>query len=241
MNRRVISAVLAVVLASAGTFVLVAYVRSAEQRALAGEQTTTVFVVSEAIEKGTPGEAIRSRVTETSVPAKVRAADAVTDLDELEGNVAAVDLVAGEQLLASRFVSPAAYASENRIDVPEGSQLVTVELEPQRAVGNQLRPGDRVGFFASFTDAEDGAATHLTLHKLLVAGVQTNDTAQEESEEGDVAAAPASTLFVTLAVEAEVAERVVFAAEHGSVWLSLEPAEAVEDGTRIQTMETIFQ
>ena len=38
MNRRIIGALVALVLAAMGTFILLAYVRTAEDRALAGEQ-----------------------------------------------------------------------------------------------------------------------------------------------------------------------------------------------------------
>ena len=39
--------------------------------------------------------------------------------------------------------------------------------------------------------------------------------------------------MVTLALSAQQAEPVVFGAEHGSLWLSLEPEGAVTDGTRV--------
>ena len=58
MNRRLIGLVLAILLAAGGTFVLVSYVRGAEDRALAGEQSVEVLVVDRPIAKGTAAASI---------------------------------------------------------------------------------------------------------------------------------------------------------------------------------------
>lgn len=134
MQRRLVAGVLAAALAAAGTLVLVLYVSGAERRALAGEETVDVLVVREEITRGTKGEEVAELVESEQVPAKVRALDGVEDLESLQGRVAAIDLMPGEQVVASRFVDPAAMQA-SRIDVPEGLQVVTVSLEPQRSVG----------------------------------------------------------------------------------------------------------
>ena len=150
MNRRVLGAVAAILLAAVGTFVLVAYVQGAEQRALEGEQTVTVLVVSEPIEKGTPASEIADRVTSELIPAKVQTAGTVEDLAELEGTVAAVDLLPGDQIVASRFITPSAFQAARPVEIPEGLLEVTVSLNPERAFGGQVSPGDTVAVVASF-------------------------------------------------------------------------------------------
>ncbi|MGH9188690.1 MAG: hypothetical protein ACRD0Q_01435, partial [Acidimicrobiales bacterium] len=55
-------------------------------------------------------------------------------------------------------------------------------------------------------------------------------------QEGAQPAAPEDVLLVTLALDGPAAERVVFAAEHGTVWLSYEPLGADEGGTKIITI-----
>src|SRR3712207_556137 len=103
MNRRIIGSVVAVILAALGTFTLVAYVQGAEDRAIAGEQVVPVLVVRQDVSKGTRAEDLGEAVEVERVPAKVKAEGAVSDLAALSGKVAAVDLVAGEQVVASRF------------------------------------------------------------------------------------------------------------------------------------------
>lgn len=283
MARRVIGVVVAVVLAAVGTVVLVNYVRTAEERALAGEETVEVLVVQQPIDEGTPAEAIGERVVTERVPAKVRAAGGVNDLTQIEGRVAATELVPGEQVVTSRFVEPAVYEAQQAIEIPEGMQLVTIRVDQVRSVGGTIRPGHTVGLIGSFTGVEAeveatddegqtvqvtevvGDTTGFVVHKALVARVQTDvmpedgdiptfgqtsesDTAEGAGDEAQAAHAGARTVdnvppgqfLITLAVEAADAEKVVFAAEYGGIWLTLEPDHAVEDGTRVQTRGTIY-
>ncbi len=140
----------AIVLAAVGTLLLISYVQSAEQRAREGQELAKVLVVDQLIEKGTLAELIGDSVKEVEVPLDVLADNAVTDLTELEGLVATTDLIPGEQVIASRFQTPAAVAAESRVEVPPEFLQVTIPLDPARAVGGRLVPGDRVVFIGSF-------------------------------------------------------------------------------------------
>ena len=48
-----------------------------------------------------------------------------------------------------------------------------------------------------------------------------------------------SPVMVTLAVNAHDAETLIYGAEHGTLWLSLEPADAVVSGTRVVTRDKV--
>lgn len=260
MNRKVISGVVAVVLAAVGTLALVTFVRGAEDRALAGERTVNVLVVAEAVNKGARAEDISGAVRTEKIPAKVQAAGSVESLDALAGKVAAVDLVKGEQIVAARFVEPAALQTASEVDVPEGLQEITVALAPERAVGGNVRPGDTVGVFASFNPftlkgasaqgeleekGETPNTTHLVFHKVLVTNVQAGPQevlapAQDDEDSLAPNPAPAGQILVTLAVDAGQAERIVFTAEYGTLWLSNEDANATEQGTKIRTRLDIY-
>ncbi len=255
MRRRVTGIVAALVLASLGTMLLVVYVQSARDEAVAGERMVDVLVVSDAIDKGTEVADVGGSVDTKQVPAKVRADGAVDDLGDLSDElVVAVDLVPGEQLVASRFVTRQQAA---RGDVPEGLQEVTVPLDPARALGGRIAAGDTVGVFLSFdpfdigtTGSKTANSTHLELHKVVVSRVQfdnsassigSSDDGSEDEGSESTADAPAGTFLVTLAVDAPSAERVIFAAEHGFVWLSNEPLEAEEGGTSVVTRGNIYE
>jgi pilus assembly protein CpaB len=278
MKRRVIGIVLALVLAAAGTAALVAYVQSSTDDE--AEPQVSVLVVSESIRQGADLGEIEDRVALTEVPERLVAADALSDLAGLAPDlVAAVELQPGEQLLRSRLVEARTLV---RADVPEGLQELTIALDPERAVGGELQAGDTVGVVLSFDPFDISAAsqpgqpgetvpggepatagartpntTHLTLHKVLVTGVQYSQQDSERASEiqsGDsedsedtdatlaptVAEAPGDQLLVTLAVRAPEVEQIVFAAEFGYIWLTSEGLDADEDGTRILTLDQVY-
>ncbi|MDH3679710.1 MAG: RcpC/CpaB family pilus assembly protein [Acidimicrobiia bacterium] len=255
MSRRIAGFVVAILLAVVGTVALVAYVGSAEQRALAGEELVEVYVVSTAIASGTSVEDIEDRVIVERVPVKVRATGAVDSLPALAGQVATVDLMPGEQLVASRFGQRTEFADrEVGIDVPDDMVEVTVELDAQRAVGGLLEAGQTVAVFASFdpfqlsrtvvdVDGEtvplpssvaedlDGStsnSTDLLLHKVLVTAVQEPAGRGPVENQQRLTTSPEETVFVTLAVAPFDAERLVFTAEFGNIWLAIE-RETVPD------------
>ncbi len=240
MRRRLVAAFAAVLLLVVGTVVLLAYVRGADARALAGTRTVEVLVVDEPIPEGTPAADVGALVRTEVLPAKAALAGRVTDLSSLTGQVSTVDLQPGEQLLASRFRSPDDLQAPGTVAVPAGLQEVSVLLEPQRAVGGRLAAGDTVGVLVSLSDAR----THAVLHAVLVTQVQ-GAPAPVSAEGGTATAsaggpAPAASLMITLAVSAAQAEAVVFGAEHGTLWFSLEPDGADVSGTDVITPENIY-
>src|SRR3954451_22337275 len=133
--RRLLAALAALVLTLVGAVVLVAYVRGADARALAGVQTVPVLVVDQPVPAGTPGNQLADLVRTELLPAKAAAPGRVTDLDELAGTVATVNLQPAEQLLASRFVAPSDLRAAGTVGVPPGDPEISVLLAPQRAVG----------------------------------------------------------------------------------------------------------
>jgi len=244
VKRRFLAALAAIVLLVAGTVVLVAYVRGADSRALAGVRSVEVLVADELIPEGTPADEISGMVRTETVPAKSAVAGRVTDLDALTGRVATVDLLPGEQLLVARFAQPDDLQSAGTVAVPAGLQEVSVLLEPQRAVGGRLAAGDTVGVVVSLTFEDGTSATHAVLHDVLVTQVQGAPAPVESTEEPETASsgtpAPSGSLMITFAVSAAQAEAVVFGVEHGTLWLSLEPEGAQTGGTDIVTQGNIY-
>jgi pilus assembly protein CpaB len=280
--RRAIAVVVALALAGLGTFFLVRFVQSAENRALEGEVLTSVLVVDTPITAGTRAEDLTGQVRLEEVPAKVLADGAVSDLASLTGKVAAIRLLPGEQIVSSRFVTPDEYShalTTAGIEPPANLLQVALSLSPERVVGGQVSPGDVVAVFASFepfplntleptglTDREIAGATTTTLpgqqgqanaglqsptstkiilHNVLVTNLQAEQLPRQVSQEdmaaGAVELAPTGNLLITLALEPAAAERLVFAAEHGSVWLAVEGAEVRDADTAVQTRRTVYE
>lgn len=238
MNSRVLAAVAAAVLAIAGSFLLITYTNGAEKRALAGVQTAEVLIVSAEVPAGTPADVVLKSATRQAVPAKAVPADAVTDPASISGLVSTVVLVPGEQLLSSRFQDPATMQTPGTVAVPAGMQEVSILLAPQRSVGGRLQAGDTVGVFVSMKTPPE--VTHLTLHKVLVTAVQGTPAAADAASDASSGAA-SEDVMITLALTAADAEKVVYAQEFGTIWLSDEPSTAGQEGTRELTREGIYK
>ena len=246
MRRKILGFAAAFLLAVFGTAVLVAYVRGAEDRALAGEEVAEIYVVSKEIREGTPAEEIEGSVSLEKVQAKVRSADALDDLSDIEGQFAAITLLPGEQVVRSRFVDAPPSDSDQRpkFDIPAGKVGVTVRLSPERAFGGGLIAGqDKVAIIASFDpfsvelpELPDGSAATIEIDGSLFNGSETSTTTAtimrqvevinvlpvdvEEpvvnAEGGEVVLAPPDDLLITLALDLAEAERLVFTAEFGT-------------------------
>src|SRR4051812_46336875 len=103
MKRRIIAALAAVALAVVGAVGLSAYVHGADQRAMAGQETVQVLVVTQAVPKGATPDAMTKSVASKLMPRMAVAPGAVDSLDKIgEGLVATADLQPGEQVLGSR-------------------------------------------------------------------------------------------------------------------------------------------
>ncbi len=255
VKRRMFGIVGAVVLALLGTFVLVSYVKGAEDRALAGEKTVKVLVAAEPIEAGTPAKDLEGKLEFERIPQKVKAEGAVTSIQQLGDRVTETDLLQGEQIVKSRFIEE----SEAGSSVPgsTGDQNLlqqTIALEPERALGGQIKQGDSVAIVSSFEPFETPTGqtpnqSHVLIHKVRVTNVQIEPSAGAASAPGaggnedngdETAEAPSGRFLVTIAVNATNVERVTFTAEFGHVWLAAEPKDADESATKVVTLDNIW-
>ena len=252
MNRKILGLVGALLLAALGTVMIVSYVNGADERALEGQQTVDVLVVNKMVPPGTPAEQLNDYVSTEAMVKQAVIDSAVTDLDSLEGRVSAQSLLPGEQLSPSKFVDASAFrAGGAGVRIPKGLLQTTIRLDAERAVGGTLTPGAHVAVTASFDDKAEWppASSHMILDKVLVTNVQFNQSTDSEAfqtkpqssdnSEIEPGNAPTGQMLVTLALDAASTERVVFAAERGSLWLSVQPEGSTTDGTRIVTRSDV--
>jgi pilus assembly protein CpaB len=257
VRRRLLAAAAALVLAAVGGTVLLAYARGADARAMAGLQTQTVLVAADRIPAGTPAAGLAKQVRSQVLPATAVVPGAVRDLAALGSRVTTTELEPGEQLLASRFGAASALLPPGTVAVPAGDEEISVQLDPERAIGGRLGAGDHVGVFVSLSMQDGSAATHAVLHHVLVTqvqgavvptaastsaatGTQTAAASSSDSSSGSSSGASSTTVMVTLALTAQDAEAVVFGQEHGKVWLSLEPDAANTGGTTVVTPGNVY-
>ena len=245
MKTRLIGAILAIVLAVAGTVVLTGYVSGADARAADGAAFVPVYVVSQEIPAGTSAESIGSFITVKQIPAMAAVPGRVTNLGTLSGKVADTALEQGEQLLASRWVSAAEQASRGEIALPDGMQTVTIALPVEQVVGGTIRAGDTVGVVIAATlkvagASEEGSLAKQVFHKVLVTAVQKGSTTPA-AKGADAPTEPVSVVMITLARTTPDVEKLVWGQKFGTVWLTVEPKTADETAAGVVDGNAVFQ
>lgn len=243
-RRRVVLLVSAVLLALLGMFIIVAYVASAERRALEGTELVPVLVAGDEIDANTPASDLGGLVTTEEVPVRLRQPDAVRNLDNLVGQVTTSPIRAGEQIVRRQFGEPDEVASGGGSGIKPSHGIVTIALESQRAVGGRLSPGDLVSVIVSLGQAQvpsetdptqatsAGSTTGVVLSNVPVTAV-TGGVSEESGQGQDV-------VMVSLEVDPTDAELVVFGMEHGQVWLTLDGEDVPRPDPEPQTPEDIY-
>ena len=239
MKRRVVAALAALLVAAVGGAMLLSYVAAADSRAVAGLAPARVLVVTQALPEGATAEQVAAAVEVRELPGTAVAPGVAVDVKDLTGLVTTTALEPGEQLLRSRLADPAVLQGDKGVQVPKGYQQVSVKLDPQRAVGGTVVAGATVAVFLSLED-DKVSKTGLELHKVLVTAVQGGLVAAPAGD-GGTAAAVADVMTVTLAVKPAGAQRIVFAAEYGTIWLAAEPADASDDSLPILTKGNLYR
>jgi pilus assembly protein CpaB len=117
---------------------------------------------------------------------------------------------------------------------------------------SELAPGQVINpeeIFLGSSDGEGGTSvktpysTSIILHKVFVTNVQVEQLPRtdETAPEGAPELAPTGNLLVTLAAAPEDAERIIFTAEHGAIWLGAVSEDTPEPITPVRTRENIYR
>ena len=212
-SKRVVAAVMAVILAAVGIAALVMYTQGAQDRAFAGRETVSVLQVKERVPAGTKASDLEDKLERVKLPRAAVPDDVVESLEPLGDKVTTATLVPGEVLVGARFAGSPSLKGSGAIEVPRGLQEITLQLESARALGGAVQPGDFVGVVASFEPpkAEDWT-TNFAVNKVFVLAVSGGVAGEE--------AVPGASIQVRLAVTSEAAEKIVNAAEYGKVYLT---------------------
>jgi pilus assembly protein CpaB len=226
VNRRILSVIAAVLLGGVGTFVMVAYVRGAADRAAAGEESVKVLLVDEPIEAGTPAGELDGKVALERVPAKARAEGSVKSLRELGNRVTVTNLVVGEQLVEDRFVKPSTVRAGSKSALPDGFVEVSLSLDPERAAGGLVQLGGTVSVVGAL---DESTPIQLLVREIVVTDLrfenELGSSGGGDDEAADADPAPSGKFLVTLGVDPVSAEQIVQAAAQGTVWLVADPKE----------------
>jgi pilus assembly protein CpaB len=221
MQNRLLAIMVAIVLAVVSAMALVVYANSADRRAISEQSPVPVYVASSKIEQGETVAEASGKIRVTSIPRKALVDNAVRSLTQISDRVAAVDILPGEQLIEGRWVSREQVEGENLLSLQPGFQAVSIQVDATRQVSGFITPGNRVNIYATLSSTGGRKFSRLLLPniKVLAVGAAAQGTKPR-------AGTRTSLSTVTLEVRDGLVERVVFAAESGSLYLSLAAPDA---------------
>jgi pilus assembly protein CpaB len=220
MARRSVLLIVAVLIALAGTAMIVLYVQGIDERATEGQELVEVLVATEALEVGeSVSEAQEAGKFDTR---EVRRTDVVDGA--LSSTSAISDLVAigpiypGEQLIAKKFGT---LGDTQSLVIPEDMMAISVELTDFERVAGFVNPGNEVAVFATTLNAvallPDNSErklpsyTRIVLTRNLVLGVGTTSVTSRttQTEDGETATEEVARTILTIAVTQEQAEKLI--------------------------------
>ena len=233
MQSRVLAILVAVVLALVATAALVVYVNGADRRAISGQEPRMVWVAAQLIKAGTSGQTARNtgQIKQIPVPNKNVVAGAVLSMPQIENRYAAVDIVAGEQLLLKRWVGAEDVAGRRLLQIEPGHQALAIEMDMVRQVAGFVTPGDKVSLVLSMKRPAPGGdleRSQFLLQNVQVLAVGATALANSAAQGGGsrVNQGRGEVAAVTLSIPDQRVEQVVYAAENGSIYMTLLPPDA---------------
>ena len=220
---------IAVILAIGAALSIALYLRAAKDDAGGGERTT-VIVSKRDIPSGTDLDPLiaGAEFNTLEVPQEALIPGAITDIAQLQGQVTAFPILAGEQISTARLKGPDE-AAGGTLGIPEDSQAVSFQLQPFQGVGGVLTQGDHVAIYASFKQPGTNAGAEVTGVTLtVVSNVLVLRSVSTVTSTGDTATLTTTQvpIIVTLALTPQQVQKVLLAQDQGTIWLALLPPGA---------------
>lgn len=230
MNRRILSIILAVLLAVVGTTAVLVYVSRADARALEGKEAVAVLVATEPIPAGTTAAAAKQALRAENMPAASVPSDVVASIDDnLADLVTSTDLATGQLLTRGMLVTK---SSQSSIVLPKGMLAVTIPLSGGDHGGDQIKTGFKVAVFDTFTVGDNNANGFTPSGEQLAFGEDKNQATRlllpevevidvlAEKPRGEDGSGGFGKYLVTVAVTQPAAERLIHALNTGTVSLA---------------------
>jgi pilus assembly protein CpaB len=243
MARRSLAVIFAVSLAVIGAVLVLVYARSADARALEGQQVVDAYIATKDIPAGTTAQNAVDRgwLRKESFAQKGVPTGALTEVSgPITQQVATTDIAAGEIVLSKRFGDQ--QLGKAAVTVPEGSVAITVQLSDPARIGPFLRPGSKIAIFDTYnakdgkvsnagkpdgaklsSDKADLHVTRVLLSSVEVLGVGddtlTGSAAPSDDKSNGGQGTPSA--LVTVAVQPGDAQRLVHATQTGTLYAVL--------------------
>ncbi|HZJ06952.1 MAG TPA: Flp pilus assembly protein CpaB [Nocardioidaceae bacterium] len=250
MGRRTVLLLVAALIAALGTSLVFLYVRGVDARADQRYDAVEVLMAVDTIGAGeslqeaqSAGKIEMGTVTRGQILTGVQ-----TSTTDIGDQVALTTVYAGEQIISGKFGDP---GDQEVLTIPDRKMAISVELSDPARVSGFVKPGAEVAIFVSSEKeaqtflADAPQFTRLVLRRVTVIGVgdttlvaKTTTTAGEDGEQ-TIEEIPQTLL--TVAVDQNDAERVLFAAKNGEMAFALLSDKSSVDAGPGVTAKNVFE
>ena len=146
--------IVAIAVGAFAAFAVLKYVRGVEDDKNEDVDLVEVYVASSDIERNTTADLAKgSSIQLTTAPTEFRPANALTDLNQIDGKVALSDIPANQILLVNHFVDPSS-ATLSFSELLTGDMTsIALQFDQIRGMGGFLSPGDTVNMYVKYDSA----------------------------------------------------------------------------------------
>jgi pilus assembly protein CpaB len=212
--------IVALVCAVAAAVIIAVAINSYRNSVNTSVAQSTVLVSNGLIQKGTSGAAIAASglYTPTRMVEKNVSVGAITDAAALQGKVAVTDVLPGQQLTLADFAIGTGIATQ----LASNQRALSIPLDSSHGLGGVVQTGDRVDVYVG-VNAGAGPQIRLLLPDILV-----------------LSAPAAGGGNTVLAVNANDAAELAYAADNGRIWLVLRPGNAQNATQTVATIQSLL-
>jgi len=218
MGRRTVLLVAALVIAALGTTMVFLYVHGLNDQAIHKQDPVSVLVAKKAIEPGTTYKDASDQASfeKKTVSRDALVAGALGSTAALAGKVTTTTIYPGQQIIPQMFGDSGQVSS---LSVPHDKLAISVQLDDPAQIAGFVDAGTNVAIF--LTSVAKGGATRLLLPKVLVLAIGNKTSTPQDTTTNGTAAAAVPTTILTIAVDQQDYQRVLFGSTHGRLNLGL--------------------
>jgi pilus assembly protein CpaB len=227
MGRRTLLLITSILIAAVGTALVAIYVRGADERAEEGTELVAVIVATKQVNAN---DSLQAAIDNASfgterVLQRTVADDALTSEEQLQqlsadGKVPVAPILPGQVVQQAMFTE-GGVAVDNGLE-PTQMRLAVQMADPNRSAGF-LAQGSQVAVFAT-TGQGETQETFLLIPEVKVLSVGASGDAAltaETTEDGAAAEEAVPTTIVSLSVNQEQAQKLIFATKAGELYFAI--------------------
>lgn len=177
MNKRLLSIIIAAVMALLAVVMVNAYLNREKQKYQLEIKETQVVVATKHVPKGTT--ILPNMVRPVSFPVKYMQPGVLNNPNIAVGKIAAVDIMANEQILSTKLTTVRKVEDSLAVRLPQGKRAFTIAIQPLMAVGGEIKTGDYVDIIGSFPYTQNIQGKAVTenvsvtlFQKILIMGIR---------------------------------------------------------------------